>query len=152
MNCNQETCLIFILILEFLMYSNRKGSPCCENCSSRSPTSASLLPVNIRGMPANNQQNAFRVSLIFGVMVCGRWFFCLAPYKSVTVSCHQVRTIAYFISKMGLPWKHSLASPAIRTTSPLRRNIANGGSSLHFPPKRKIALQPILGRGSKNIY
>ena len=30
------------------------------------------------------------------------------------------------------------------TTSPLRRNIAKGGSSLDFPPKRKIALQPKL--------
>lgn len=32
----------------------------------------------------------------------------------------------------------------MRTTSPLRRNIAKGGSSLDFPPKRKIALQPKL--------
>lgn len=46
-----------------------------------------------------------------------------------------------------LPWKHSLASPAISTTSPLRRNIANGRSSFDFPPKRKIALQPRLQRG-----
>ena len=43
-----------------------------------------------------------------------------------------------------LPWKHSLASPAIRTASPLRRNIAIGVSSLDFPPRRNIALQPKL--------
>jgi hypothetical protein len=48
----------------------------------------------------------------------------------------------HFINE--LPWKHSRASPAINTISPLRRNIAVGTSSLVFPPRRKMHLQPKL--------
>ena len=48
------------------------------------------------------------------------------------------------ISVVNSPWKHSLASPDISTTSPLLKNIAIGRTSLDFPPRRKMALHPRL--------
>lgn len=79
-----------------------------------------------------------------------KWRFYSLPHTNqcttFMIKCDFMHQIIIIKSPDGkhLPWKHSLASPAISTASPLRRNIAKGGSSLDLPPKRKTALQPRL--------
>lgn len=106
-----------------------------ENCDSRVPISAFSGSVNILGTPAKWKLGNDSINFLINTNL----------FWQILAFCVKIhlRKSGNWISAYS-PWKHSLASPAIRTASPLWRNMAMGVWSLDLPPRRKIALQPKL--------